>query len=162
MHSHRPPSLKFAWLQYEVIDIQTMLAKYPSLEYFVFPYYLPETAAEDKTGALQLLSYAYTGNAYAAEVFTLPVYKDNALKLSGPVIMSNNTVSKANILKAIAPDDHGVTPDYLVMIPEISAGNYISYRFRRHVRIPNAPDPVLEMPGNDEPIETNPSPPATY
>lgn len=150
--------MKFAWLQYEVLDIQTMLTKYPGLKYFVFPYYLPES---DSREALQIMSYIDLGGSYAPEVQVLPVYKDNALKASGPIIMSNNVVSRDNMVKAIADLD-GVTPDYLVMIPGVSASNYISYTFRRHVRVPNAPDPVLEMPGGDDPIETNPSPPATY
>jgi len=64
------------------------------------------------------------------------------------------------MLDAIAPAN-GVTPDYLVLIPDVSESNFVYYKFRRHLRVPNAPDPQVPVPGGTVPVETNPSPPAT-
>lgn len=163
MHSQGPQSLKFFWLRYEVIDIQKMLADYPELDYFVFPYYFPET--DDRSRAFQLISYAYnrdeSGDQYYGAGQVLPVFRNNALEVSGPLILSNNIISRAQMEAAIAPSDIGTQPDYLVLIPNVNTANYVYYTLRRHLRIPNAPDPQVPLPGGGIDLETNPSPPAT-
>jgi hypothetical protein len=163
MHSKRPQSLKFYWLQYEVADILNMMATNPDLDYFVFPFYVPGDEEESNNG-IQLMAYGYnredSGDSYSSNRDILAVYKHNALEVSGPLIMSNNIVSKQQMIDAIAPAN-GITPDYLVLIPDVSETNFVYYKFRRHLRVPNAPDPQVPVPGGTVPVETNPSPPAT-
>lgn len=163
MHSKCPQSLKLYWLQYEVADIVNMMTTNPDLDYFVFPFYIPGDE-EGSGNGFQLIAYGYnredSGDSYSSNRDILPVYKNNALQVSGPIIMSNNIVSKQQMLDAIAPAN-GVTPDYLVLIPDVSESNFVYYKFRRHLRVPNAPDPQVPVPGGTVPVETNPSPPAT-
>ncbi|HEY0612861.1 MAG TPA: hypothetical protein VGD35_24455 [Chitinophaga sp.] len=164
MHSKRPQSLKFYWLQYEVADIVNMMVTNPDLDYFVFPFYIPGDEEESGNG-IQLIAYGYnredSGDTYSSNRDILAVYKHNSLEVGGPLIMSNNIVSKAQMEAAIAPSSDGVTPDYLVLIPDVSETNFVYYKFRRHLRKPNAPDPQVPVPNGTVPVETNPSPPAT-
>lgn len=164
MHSKRPQSLKFYWLQYEVADIQNMMTTNPDLDYFVFPFYISGDEEESGKG-IQLMAYGYnredSGDTYSTNRDILPIYKNNSLEVGGPLIMSNNIVSKVQMLQAIAPSSDGITPDYLVLIPDVSESNFVYYKFRRHLRVPNAPDPQVPLPGGTPLVESNPSPPAT-
>lgn len=164
MHSQHPKYLRFYWLQYEVADIVAMMATNPDLDYFVFPFYVP--GDEEISGdGIQLMAYGYnredSGDTYSSNRDILAVYKNNVLQVSGPLIMSNNIVSKAQMQQAIAPSPDGITPDYLVLIPDVSENDFVYYKFRRHLRKPNAPDPQVEIPAGTVPVESNPSPPAT-
>ena len=120
-----------------------------AVDYFVFPYYFPET--DDRSRAFQLISYAYNrddaGDQYYGEGQVLPVFRNNALEISGPLILSNNIISKAQMEAAIAPSDIGTQPDYLVLIPNVNTANYVYYTLSRHLRIPNDPDPQVPLHG---------------
>lgn len=140
------------------------MSKYADLDYFVFPFYV---AGDEEGGGegFQLMAYGYNhdpaGDTYSTQRDILPVYKNNALELTGPLIMSNNIVSKLEMEQAIAPSPDGVEPDYLVLIPDVTESDFVYYRFRRHLRVPNATDPQVDVPTGTVPVTSNPSPPAT-
>jgi hypothetical protein len=153
-------TLKFYWLKYEISAIQTLINNSPGIDSFVFSYYFPETTNEGK--AMQLVAYAYMvpANQYSSNFDILSAYKSNALELSGPFIMSNNIISVADMLLLInTPDAAGDKPDYLIFIPNISDGNHIYYDVKRYKRA-DIGDVELKSQSAD-PINTNPSPPAT-
>ncbi|MDN5286405.1 MAG: hypothetical protein JWR38_2679 [Mucilaginibacter sp.] len=149
---------KFYWLKYEVSAIQALINNFPDIDRFVFCYFFPNSTSESKP--LQLIAYGYTPpptNAYTSYFDTLDVYNYNALELSGPIIMSNNIISKANILLLInTPDPNGDKPDYLVFIPNVTGG-HVYYDIKRFKRTDTG-DVQLGDPGS---INTDPSPPAT-
>lgn len=153
-------TLKFYWLKYDISAIQTLINNSPGIDSFAFTYYLPETNDESKP--IQLVSYAYMvpQNEYSARFDILTSYKNNAVELSGPLIMSNNIISIADMLLLInTPDTVGDKPDYLIFTPNISEGKHIYYDVKRYKRIDTGDVEMEQL--NTEPIITNPSPPAT-
>jgi len=153
-------TLKFYWLKYEITAIQALINNSPGIDNFVFSFYLPNTTDEAK--AIQLVSYAYMvpANQYSTKYDILSAYKSNALELSGPFIMSNNIISVADMLLLInTPDTIGDKPDYLIFTPNISDEMHVYYDVKRYKRIDTGD---VEMGvASTEPINTNPSPPAT-
>lgn len=152
---------KFYWLKYEISAIQTMITNSPGLDRFVFCYFFPNTTNEDRP--LQLVAYGFMGptNQYSSYFNILEPYNNSAVDLSGPIVMSNNIISLADILLLInTPDPVGDRPDYLVLIPNVNAG-HVYYDIKRFKR---ADVGDVELPGNviTDPINTDPSPPATF
>jgi hypothetical protein len=153
-------TLKFYWLKYEISAIQTLINNSPGIDNFVFSYYLPDTTNISKP--IQLVAYAYMSpaNQYSSNYDILSAYNNNALELSGPLIMSNNIISLADMLLLInPPGPAGDNPDYLVFIPNISDGNHIYYDIKRYKRIDIGDIELVSE--NVVPTNTNPSPPAT-
>lgn len=151
---------KFYWLKYETSAIQTMIQHSPGIDQFVFCYLFPETDLADKP--LKLIAYGYmaSSNQYSSYFDHLEVYNNNALSLSGPIMMSNNIISLTNILSLInTPDENGDKPDYLVFIPNVNRGN-VFYSIKSFKRV-DIGDVELFREINANPIFTNPSPPAT-
>ncbi|WP_025145817.1 hypothetical protein [Pedobacter jeongneungensis] len=151
---------KFYWLKYEISAIQSLILNSPGIDQFVFCYFFPETDGPAKP--LQLIAYGYmaASNQYSSYFDKLEVYNNSALELSGPIILSNNIISLANILLLInTPDVNGDKPDYLVFIPNVNQG-HVFYNVKRFKRIDTGDVELLH--DNDlDPIVTNPSPPAT-
>ncbi|MEN0052084.1 MAG: hypothetical protein AAGC65_00375 [Mucilaginibacter sp.] len=153
-------TLKFYWLKYEISAIQALIYNSPGIDNFVFSFYLSNTTDENK--GMQLVSYAFMtpANQYSTNYDILTPYKNNALELSGPFIMSNNIISAADMLLLInTPDAVGDKPDYLTFIPNISDGQHIYYDIKRYKRI-DVGDVEIKSQGAS-PVNTNPSPPAT-
>ncbi|QIL38613.1 hypothetical protein G7074_04550 [Pedobacter sp. HDW13] len=151
---------KFYWLKYEISAIQSLILNSPGIDQFVFCYFFPDTHKKDKP--LQLIAYGYMAdtNQYSSYFDKLEVYNNSALDLSGPIIMSNNIISLANIQLLInTADANGDKPDYLVFIPNVAQG-HVFYNVKRFRRIDTGDVELLYNNGLD-PIETNPSPPAT-
>jgi hypothetical protein len=150
---------KFYWLKYEISAIQTMITNSPGLDRFVFCYFFPRTTNQDKP--LQLVAYGYMAptTQYSSYFDILDIYNNSALDLSGPIVMSNNIISLADILLLInTPDPAGDKPDYLVFVPNINEG-HVYYDIRRFKR---AEGGDIELPRDiSNPIATDPSPPAT-
>lgn len=150
---------KFYWLKYEVSAIQALINNFPDIDRFVFCYFFPNSTSHGKP--LQLIAYGYTpppANAYTPYFDTLDVYDYSALELSGPIIMSNNIISKADILLLINTPDTttGDTPDYLLFIPNVTGG-HVYYDIKRFKRTPTGDVRLGDIGG----INTDPSPPAT-
>ena len=153
-------TLKFYWLKYEISAIQALINNSPGIDNFVFSFYLANTTDENK--GMQLVSYAFMtpANQYSSNYDILTPYKNNALELSGPFIMSNNIISVADMLLLInTPDTVGDKPDYLTFIPNISDGQHIYYDVKRYKRI-DVGDVEIGSQAT-LPVNTNPSPPAT-
>jgi hypothetical protein len=151
---------KFYWLKYEISAIQSLILNSPGLDHFVFCYFFPET--DQPTKPLQLIAYGYLGasNQYSNYFDKLEIYNNSALDLSGPIILSNNIISLADILLLINnPDVNGDKPDYLVFIPNVNRG-HVFYDVKRFKRTDTG-DVELVLDDDQDPIVTNPSPPAT-
>lgn len=154
-------TLKFFWLKYEISAIRNMINNSPGIDSFVFSYFFASTTDDSKP--LQLIAYGHMSpaNQYSSYYDTLEDYNNNALELSGPLIMSNNVISLADMLLLIDTlDPDGDKPDYLVFIPDVNDTRHVYYDVDRYKRAGSG-DVVL--PGNPitDPINTNPSPPAT-
>lgn len=152
-------TLKFFWLKYEISAIQALINNSPGIDSFVFSYFF--AATDDDSKPLQLISYAHMSpaNQYSSYYDTLEDYNNNALELSGPLIMSNNIISLADMLLLInTPDPNGDKPDYLVFIPDVNDTRHIYYDVQRYKRSGTGD---IHQPGASTPINTNPSPPAT-
>lgn len=150
-----PNKLKFLNLKYNVSEIDEMISTYDDINNFVFSYY----ATEPYTG-LQLVAFARLGTdcnnvSYAPETNILTPYGDESLIPTGPVILSDNVVSIAQmkILINKLTYQNNKRPDYLVFTPAISSAGHLYY--------------LIQGSSNDElligsdPTPTNPSPPAT-
>lgn len=156
-------TLKFYWLRYEVSAIEELIDSSDGIDNFVFSYYYPAT---DQAGEpLQLVAYAHMVNAaypegtYSTYYDTLSIYENNTEEISGPVILSNNILSLAQMLELI---DIPEKPDYLVLVPNLSSDRHVYYsveaQYNDASTIGNAQKPALSGP---PPKDTNPSPPAT-
>jgi hypothetical protein len=151
---------KFYWLKYEISAIQSLILNSQGLDHFVFCYFFPET--DQPTKPLQLIAYGYLGpsNQYSNYFDKLEIYNNSALDLSGPIILSNNIISLADILLLINnPDINGDKPDYLVFIPNVNRG-HVFYDVKRFKRTDTG-DVELVLDDDQDPVVTNPSPPAT-
>lgn len=150
---------KFYWLKYEISSIQALILNSPGIDRFTFCYFFPETDQPAKP--LKLIAYGYMApsNQYSSYFDRLEIYNNSALDLSGPIILSNNIISLADILLLINnPDANGDKPDYLVFVPDVNRG-HVFYNVKRFKRIDTGD---VELIYDDEtPIVTNPSPPAT-
>ncbi|MBB6108999.1 hypothetical protein SAMN05421821_103236 [Mucilaginibacter lappiensis] len=152
-------TLKFFWLKYEISAIQALINNSPGIDSFVFSYFF--AATDDDSKPLQLISYAHMSppNQYSSYYDTLEDYNNNALELSGPLIMSNNIISLADMLLLInTADPDGDKPDYLVFIPNVNDTRHIYYDVNRYKRSGTGD---VHQPDPSAPINTNPSPPAT-
>jgi hypothetical protein len=154
-------TLKFYWLKYEISAIQTLINNSPGIDCFVFSYFFANT--DDQNTPLQLISYAHISpaNQYSSYYDTLDIYDQSALDLAGPLIMSNNVISLADMELLInTPDPVGDKPDYLVFKPDTNDSRHVYYDVDRYKR---ASEGDIKLPGSVilDPINTNPSPPAT-
>ena len=156
-------TLKFYWLKYEIIAIQALIDSTPDLDCFVFSYFFANTT--NQSTPLQLIAYGHSAppaNQYSSYYDTLGVFDYSALDLAGPLIMSNNVISRAAMELLInTPDPVGDKPDYLVFKPDTNDGRHVYYNVDRYKR---AGTGDIKLPGNaiTDPINTNPSPPATF
>ncbi|WP_183559328.1 hypothetical protein [Mucilaginibacter sp. SP1R1] len=156
-------TLKFYWLRYDVSVIEEMIANSPSIDNFVFSYYFPTTTDTDTP--LQLIANAHMSEPvahYGSDYDILSVYKNNALELSGPVILSNNIIALADIQFLInTPDNNNLKPDYLVFVPDVTDTYHVYYNIQRY-RKQDDGDVIVSLPNNGGgDYNTNPSPPAT-
>ncbi|WP_419701716.1 hypothetical protein [Mucilaginibacter sp. NFX135] len=152
-------TLKFYWLKYEISAIQTLINNSPGIDCFVFSYFFANTT--DESTPLQLISYAHISpaNQYSSYYDTLAIYDYSALDLAGPLIMSNNVISLADMLLLInTPDPDGDKPDYLVFKPDTNDSRHVYYNVDRYKRTGTGD---VHQPDPTAPINTNPSPPAT-
>ncbi|HEY0174936.1 MAG TPA: hypothetical protein VGC08_01075 [Pedobacter sp.] len=156
-------TLKFYWLKYEVSAIQDMINNNPGIDNFVFCYYFPET--ENPGKQLQLIAYGHMDAedpvkaSYSKYYDTLEVYKNHALEVGGPLIMSNNIISVADMEALInTTGEHNDKPEYLVFKPGIQDSGYIYYDIIPYSRHTGKDS---ELPTGPVPVNTNPSPPAT-
>ncbi|SEB15062.1 hypothetical protein [Pedobacter hartonius] len=157
-------TLKFYWLKYEVSDIREMINNSPGIDNFVFTYYFPNTADEDKP--IQLIAYAHMDSKdpvearYSDYYDTLEVYNSNALEAGGPLMMSNNILS-LNSMQALinSMGPNGDKPEFLVFVPNVNNSGHVYYDIVAYTRRGGEESP---LPGNGSIIDTtNPSPPAT-
>jgi hypothetical protein len=153
-------SFKFYYSQYLVSDIEKMIASSPGIQNFVFSFY-----SEEPTGYLQLIAYGQMKedggkSEYSTFTDTLKPFRNQALEINGPVIISNNYISMKSMQLLIgsdAPDD-SQKPDYLVFIPGLDSTNHVYYTVTAHQTHPDGDkEDGTEVP----PVVTNPSPPAT-
>jgi hypothetical protein len=153
-------SLKFYYSQYLVLDIEKMIAALPGIQNFVFSFY-----SEEPTGYLQLVAYGQETDdggttKYSTFTETLKPFRNQALEVTGPVIMSNNYISLKNMQVLIgsgAPDD-SQKPDFLVFTPGLDSSNHVYYTVTAYQ---TNPDEDKEESTEVPPVVTNPSPPAT-
>ncbi|MFW0715961.1 hypothetical protein [Pedobacter sp. N23S346] len=140
-------------MKYEVSAIQSMILNAPGIDRFVFCYFFPKTTQPAKP--LQLIAYGYMApaNQYSSYYDILQNYNNSALELSGPIILSNNIISLANILSLIGENEDQA--DYLVFVPNVNSG-HVFYDIKRFKRIDTGDIELLPVE-----IVTNPSPPAT-
>src|ERR1700759_834528 len=93
-------TLKFALLEYPVIEIQNWLDT-PGVDWFVFDFYFPETEDPARPVYLCCFIHAVQNNApcylnpYSPDELT--PYLNNALLLNGPLRMAPNIISAARM-----------------------------------------------------------------
>lgn len=157
-------TLRFYWLRYDVSTIQELIDSSDGIDNFVFSYYFPATDHGSKP--MQLVAYAHMINAahpdgvYSTYYDTLSIYNNKSEEICGPVILSNNMLSLAEMLELI---DNPEKPDYLLLIPNINSDKHVYYSVEAHYNdasntISTAQKSAMFGP---PPKDTNPSPPAT-
>lgn len=157
-------TLRFYWLRYEVSAIEELIDSSGGIDNFVFSYYYP--AADQAGKPLQLVAYAHMVNAahpdgtYSTYYDTLSVYNDKTEDICGPVILSNNMLSLAQMLELIDGTDK---PDYLVFIPNVNSDRHVYYSVEAHYSEASAAGNAAQQSAlsGPPPKDTNPSPPAT-
>ncbi|MBW4888068.1 hypothetical protein KXQ82_00005 [Mucilaginibacter sp. HMF5004] len=149
------PTIKFSWLQYNVSDIESLMAAHPSMDSFVFGYLFPESG-----DALQLVAYVHLSevNKYDPHYDVLSVYADEpALSVNGPIQLCDNVLAVEDMRKELV-DAHGVKADYIIFAPIINAANYVYYQLQAYQNGVGGAKPRRLHEGDD--FNTNPSPPA--
>ena len=157
-------TLRFYWLRYEVSTIEELIDSSDGIDNFVFSYYYP--AADQAGKPLQLVAYAHMVNAaypdgtYSTYDDTLSVYDNKTEDICGPVILSNNVLSLAQMLELI---DNPDKPDYLVLVPNVNSDRHVYYSVEAHYNDASVTGNTAQKPAlsGPPPKDTNPSPPAT-
>jgi hypothetical protein len=157
--------LKIYYSEYQVVDIEDMIAVSPGIDNFVFSSYY--SGSENSEFAPQLIAYAHItdggGSSYNPDYDVLSVHDHKHAEVSCPAMLCNNFITLQNMLKLINTEDsHGHKPDYLVFVPEINAATQVYYNIKLYKK-KEGKDVQIPLPpkGNDDPSITNPSPPAT-
>lgn len=157
-------TLKFYWLRYEVSAIEELIDNSDGIDNFVFSYCYPATDHGSKP--LQLVAYSHMINAefpdgiYSTYYDTLSAYNHQTEEFSGPVILSNNMLSLAQMLELI---DNPDKPDYLVLVPNVNSDRHVYYSVEAHYNDASATRSTAQKSAlfGPPPKDTNPSPPAT-
>lgn len=149
------PTIQFSWLQYDVAEIEQLIAANPGIDSFVFTYFFSGTSE-----AFGLASYIHLSepDIYDKNYTMLPVYTDEEpMEFSGPVQLCDNVLPISNMENAIV-NAKNEKADFLLFCPAMNDNGYIYYIVMPYQNAPQGKPHRLHG-GNDE--DTNPSPPAT-
>ncbi|AMP98431.1 hypothetical protein AY601_1514 [Pedobacter cryoconitis] len=157
-------TLKFYCLRYEVSAIEELIDSSDGIDNFVFSYYYP--AADQAGKPLQLVAYAHMVNSaypdgiYSTYYDTLSIDDNKIEEICGPVILSNNILSLAQMLELI---DYPEKPDYLILVPNVNSDRHIYYSVEAHYNNASVAGNTAQKTAlfGPPPKNTNPSPPAT-
>jgi hypothetical protein len=120
-------TLKFLWVKWPIAQVEFWL-NYPTpgLDYFLFDFHFPAT--QDTGRPLGLCCFAHNStpgyfNPYNPDV--LEPCESNALLLSGPIKLTSNMLSVADV-KALLGNDSS-PKDYLLFTPELNTDRQVYY-----------------------------------
>jgi hypothetical protein len=153
-------TLKFLWVKWPIAQVEGWL-NYPTpgLDYFLFDFHFPATT--DSSLPLGLCAFAHNStpgyfNPYTPDIL-LP-YGSNAVLLSGPIKLTSNILSVADVKALVAND-----PEYLLFQPNLNTDNQVYYTV---TAVPSAAGlkggvtTRTATPQSGGGSTTNPSPPA--
>lgn len=151
-YAHPLQTLSFHWVVYPVREISKWLAD-PTVDCFVFALYFP--ASHDEARSIELCSFVFQAknciNPNAPDL--LRAYESNTLVVNGPLQLSANKVD-AQKLRELLPPVGGEFED-LLFIPYLDLSQRVFYSIYGMNQSPTGV--VL----SSQPVNTNPSPPAT-
>jgi hypothetical protein len=157
-------TLKFLWLKWPISQVEYWL-NYPTpgLDYFLFDFHFPATTDPSKPLGLCVFAHNSTPgyfNPYNPDV--LVPYESNALLVSGPIKLTSNMLSAAEV-RALLGDES--QKDYLLFTPNLNTDHQVYYTVSV---VPGtsglksgATTAKTASPQDGGGSSTNPSPPAT-
>jgi len=151
-------ALKFDYLRYNVIDIVTMIDNNPTTVDFVFTFYSPDADGHLQLAANARMIVGPNEVQYSELMDILKPYRSQALEVCGPVILSNNFISIAD-MKALIGFSNGQSNNitgFLVFVPDLLASNHVFYNVTAYTLVNN----ITTVAGTGT-VTTDPSPPAT-
>ena len=160
-------TLKFLWVKWPIAQVEFWLNQPTTgLDYFLFDFHFP--ANNDPALPLGLCAFAHNStppgyfNAYNPDIL-LPD-SSNAALFSGPIKLTSNILTVAELQNLIGPDPTG--KEYLLFTPNLNTDHQVYYDV---TAVPSAGSKVgvtvtaktaTPLDGGGGGI-TNPSPPAT-
>jgi hypothetical protein len=158
--------LKFLWVKWPIAQVEFWINRPTTgLDYFLFDFHFPAT--NDPSLPLGLCAFAHNStppgyfNPYNPDIL-LP-YESNAALFSGPIKLTSNILSVAEIQTLIGPDPSG--KEYLLFTPNLNTDRQVYYDV---TVVPSAGSKVgvtvtakTATPEGGGGSSTNPSPPAT-
>jgi hypothetical protein len=151
-------TLSFHWLLYPATVVQKWLKDPapPTVDYFMFDMYYPAVVDGDRPlYACCFVHNTAPGYSNAADPDLLTPYESNKLVVNGPLQLSPNLVPAGALSMLLAGRD--TDEDYLLFVPTLNTSArvyYVIYNIKRTT--------AGDVIDGDNPINTNPSPPATY
>ena len=158
-------TLKFLWVKWPIAQVEFWLNNPTTgLDYFLFDFHFPATG--DPSLPLGLCAFAHNStppgyfNPYNPDIL-LP-YESNAALFSGPIKLTSNILSVAEVQALIGPDPS--VKDYLLFTPNLNTNHQVYYDV---IAVPSAGSKVgvtvtakTDTPQSGGGSPTNPSPPA--
>jgi hypothetical protein len=158
-------TLKFLWVKWPIAQVEGWL-NYPTpgLDYFLFDFHFPATT--DPSLPLGLCAFAHNstpGYFNPLDPDVLVPYQSNAALFSGPIKLTSNILSVADV-QALLGSDPSQT-DYLLFTPHLNSDHQVYYSV---TAVPSAAGLKAGVTtktatplGSGGGGNTNPSPPAT-
>ena len=157
--------LKFLWVKWPIAQVQGWL-NYPTpgLDYFLFDFHFPATT--DPSLPLGLCAFAHNttpGYFNPLDPDVLVPYENNAAVFSGPIKLTSNILSVADVKVLVGNDPSQY--EYLLFQPNLNTDNQVYYGV---TAVPasgglkgGVTTKTATPQGNGGGSSTNPSPPAT-
>ena len=156
-------TLKFLWVKWPIAQVEYWL-NYPTpgLDYFLFDFHFPATT--DASRPLGLCAFAHNTtpgyfNPYSPDV--LEPYESNALLLSGPLKLTSNMLSVADIRALLQQDPS--PKEFLLFTPHLNKDRQLYYTVTAESAglKGSVVSKTAAVPQSGGGTDTNPSPPAT-
>jgi hypothetical protein len=159
-------TLKFLWVKWPIAQVQAWL-NYPTpgLDYFLFDFHFPATT--DPSLPLGLCAFAHNSSPGYFNPLTPDVlvpYESNAALFSGPIKLTSNILSVADVRLLVGTDPS--QKEYLLFTPNLNADHQVYYDVTAvppTAGVQGGVTVTAKTAGGTPPSgsSTNPSPPAT-